>query len=121
MKRELIMFIIVGLINTFNYYVLYLLLNWVSNNYMFSHIVAFLISMVGSFYLNTYLTYRTKPTLKKFLQFPLTYVVNISVSTLSIFILVDFMKMNDKIAPLAAVLVAIPFTFVISRKILKQN
>lgn len=126
MKRlingEVLRFIIVGFMNTGNYYILYLLFLHVFKwNYMLSHILAFLISMVGSFFLNSYFTYKTKPTWKKFMQFPLTYVVNISVTTASIYILVDVLKLNETISPLLASVIAIPFTFFISKKILKSG
>lgn len=118
---ESIKFVIVGVINTIHYYVWYLLLTeYFSIYYIFGHIIAFLISMIGSFYLNSYFTYRTKPSWKKFFQFPLTYVVNITVSTSALFVLREFFHLNNKIAPLLAAGLAIPFTFFISRKILKS-
>lgn len=121
-NSEVIRFIIVGFINTFNYYVIYLIFIHLLNvNYIISHILAFLISMVGSFFLNSYFTYQTKPSIKKFLQFPITYVVNITVTTLSIYILVDLMGLNKTISPLIASLIAIPFTFIISKKVLKPK
>ena len=88
---------------------------------MVAHILAFFISMIGSFYLNSYFTYKTKPTLKKFLQFPLTYVVNFTVTTLGIFILVDVLKLNENISPLLASGIAIPFTFIVSKMILARE
>ena len=123
MKRfintEIIRFVIVGGLNTLNYYVLYLLFtNLLNINYQISHIMAFFISMVGSFFFNTYFTYKIKPTLKKFFQFPLTYVVNVTVTTLSIYILVDLLDLDKNISPLLASLVAIPFTFLTSKRIL---
>lgn len=118
---EILRFIIVGVINTGNYYGLYLFLLLICHfNYMVSHIFAFLISMVGSFFLNSYFTYRTKPTWKKFMQFPMTYVVNITVTTLGVYILVDLFKLNETISPLFASFAATPFTFIISKKILKK-
>ena len=126
MKRfingEVLRFVIVGFMNTGNYYILYLLfLHIFGWNYMLSHIAAFFISMVGSFFLNSYFTYKTKPTWKKFMQFPLTYVVNMSVTTGSIYLLVDILGMNETISPLLASVIAIPFTFFISKKILKSG
>jgi putative flippase GtrA len=121
-SEEFIRFVIVGLINTFNYYVLYLLLyHLVSLDYMFAHIIAFLISMIGSFYLNSYFTYKVKPTLKKFLQFPLTYAVNITVTTLAIWLFVDVLGWSETLSPLLATVLAIPFTFVVSKFILTGN
>jgi putative flippase GtrA len=115
-------FVIVGVINTSNYYVLFLFLhNIVHFHYMAAHIISFIISMVGSFYLNSYFTYKTKPTLKKFLQFPLTYLVNISVSSGAIYIFVVLLKINESISPILASVLAIPFTFIISKIILTKE
>lgn len=115
-------FIIVGFLNTFNYYILYLLFkNLLQMNYISAHLTGFIISMIGSFFMNSYFTYRTKPTLKKFLQFPLTYVVNITISTAVIYILVQWINLNDNLAPIIASIVAIPFTFLISKKVLTSE
>ncbi|TFD95740.1 GtrA family protein [Jeotgalibacillus sp. R-1-5s-1] len=121
-SKEFWRFVIVGFINTFNYYILYLFFIHVADlNYLIAHLGGFVISMVGSFYLNSYFTYRTKPTLKKFLQFPLTYVVNITVTTSAIFLLVEVMKLSETISPLLASGIAIPFTFLISKIILTKE
>ena len=121
LNSELFRFILVGFMNTFNYYILYLFFIHILHiNYLVAHITAFIISMVGSFFLNSYFTYKSRPSISKFLKFPLTYVVNVSVSTISIYILVQVMGLNETISPLIATLIAIPFTFVISKKILKS-
>ena len=121
MKWELIRFIIVGFINTGTYYLFYLFFNHlIQLNYLPSHIIATLLSMIGSFYLNSYFTYKTKPTLKKFLQFPLTQAVNIIVSTSFLYVFVHFLGLNETIAPIFSVVFTIPFTFIITGKILKR-
>lgn len=122
MKIEFIRFVIVGFINTADYYLLYLFFNQLTGlNYLPSHVISFIISMIGSFYLNSYYTYKTRPTIKKFIQFPLTYVVNITVSTAAIYMLVSFFHINETISPVLSVIISIPFTFVISGKILKAD
>lgn len=118
--RSFIRFVIVGCINTLHYYLFYLFLIYMGAGYLLSHSVAFIISMVGSFYLNCYYTYKVKPTLKKFIQFPMTYVVNYSVSTLSLFIIVDLLHMNEFIAPIISLLLPIPFTYLVSKWILDK-
>lgn len=119
--QSFLRFVIVGFINTFNYYVIYLSLIYFHIPYMGSHSVAFGLSMIGSFYLNCYFTYRTKPTLKKFFQFPLTYVVNYLVTTSSLFIIVDLLQMNKFIAPLISMVLPIPFTYLVSKWILVKK
>lgn len=121
LNTEFTRFVVVGVINTLTYYAIYLVLhNLLSLPYLVAHLAGFLISLNISFFLNCYVTYRIKPTLKKYLYFPLTQVVNISVSTLLIFVFVEFLKLNSNIAPFAAVLFTVPITFIISSKILKE-
>ncbi len=118
-NNQIIRFVIVGGLNTLNYYLLYLcFLHLIHIPYLYSHILAFILSMIGSFFMNTLFTYGTKPTWKKFFQFPLTYVVNVSITTSSVYILVDLLHYDKNISPLIASLIAIPFTFILSKKIL---
>lgn len=121
LNTEFTRFIAVGVINTVTYYSIYLLLhNAFSIPYLLAHIIGFFISLNISFFLNSYVTYKVKPTLKKYLLFPLTQVVNISVSTALVFIFVEFLKIDSNIAPFAAVLFTVPITFIVSSKIMKH-
>lgn len=121
LNTEFTRFIAVGVINTMTYYAIYLLLhNAFSMPYLLAHIIGFIISLNVSFFLNSYVTYKVKPTLRKYLLFPLTQAVNMSVSTSLIFIFVEFLKIDSNIAPFAAVLFTIPVTFLVSSKIMKH-
>ncbi|WP_040037788.1 GtrA family protein [Bacillus thermotolerans] len=121
-KQEFIRFVIIGGINTFNYYAVYLLLHALLNwPYMPSHVIGFLVSFVISFFLNSYFTFRVKPTLAKFLKFPLSQVVNFTVSSLFIFIFTDYVGISSTITPIFAVFVALPATFIVTGKILKKE
>ena len=122
LDRQFWKFNMVGIINTMNYYILYMIMiKALQINYLYAHVLSFLISMIGSFYLNSYFTYQTRPTLKKFLQFPLTYVINMIVSTLTIYTLVQFLSVTKNIAPIIATIIAIPFTFFVSKMILTKE
>lgn len=124
MKRfntEFTRFILVGGMNTFNYYVVFLVChNLLSFHYMVSHVLGFIVSLVISFFLNTYFTYRVKPTLSKFLQFPITQFVNVAVSSTLVFVFVEWLQLNSNAAPLFAVIFTIPITFIVTGKILKK-
>ncbi|MET8807790.1 GtrA family protein [Streptomyces sp. NPDC004546] len=114
MKRQILTFAAVGVINTATYYCLYLLfLNWLP--YLFAHVIAFVTSMIGSFFLNARFTYRTRPTWRKFLLFPLTNVTNFLVTTSGVYVIVDVLHAGSRFAPLLASAAAIPVTFVVSR------
>lgn len=121
-NTEFIRFVIVGGINTIHYYGVYLLcLHLLHMHYFLSHIIGFVLSLVGSFFLNTYFTYKVKPTWKKFLQFPLTQVVNTVTQTSLLFILVEIGNISSNYAPLLAMFITVPITFMITRRILKST
>ncbi|WTL47934.1 GtrA family protein [Streptomyces sp. NBC_01497] len=118
---QLIRFALVGAVNTGTYYVFYLaLLNGAGLPYVVAHVIAFILSMIGSFFLNSWFTYRTRPTLRKFLLFPLTNLANFVITTGGVYVLVDLLGMNDTYAPLIAAAAAIPITFVVSRTIMTR-
>lgn len=116
---EIIRFILVGGINTVNYYWIYLLLLKVFDiQYLVSHILSFIISFIISFYLNCYFVYRVQPTVKKFIQFPITQVVNMGLQTLLLFVFVQLLHANETFAPFIGLIFTIPITFILSRWIL---
>jgi putative flippase GtrA len=115
-RAQMLRFALVGVVNTATYYGFYrLLCLWVP--YLAAHVVATLLSMVGSFFLNVRFTYHTRPTWRKFLLFPLTNATNLVLTTAGVYLLVSVLGMDSRVAPLAAV-GAIPVTFLVSRLIL---
>ncbi|MBY8877647.1 GtrA family protein [Actinacidiphila acidipaludis] len=118
--RQIVRFALVGVVNTGTFYGFYLALHpWMP--YFLAYTVAFVLSMIGSFFLNTYFTYRTRPTWRKFLLFPLTNLTNYVVTSVGVYVFVEWAHMNDKIAPLVAAAAAIPFTYLLSRRILTRG
>lgn len=119
---EIIKFIIVGGINTFNYYITYLfLLKVLHVNYMVSHIVGFIVSFIISYYLNCYFVYKVKPTIEKFLRFPITQIVNMVMQTLFLYIFVKWLNIASEIAPFAGLIITIPVTFILSKWLLRDK
>ncbi|MBW5481367.1 GtrA family protein [Streptomyces bambusae] len=117
---QILRFALVGGVNTATFFGIYLLLHpWMP--YFLAYTLAFLLSMVGSFFMNTYFTYRTRPTWKKFLLFPLTNVTNYVIQSVGLYALVTWAGLDTRIAPLVAAVVAIPFTFLLSRRILTRG
>ena len=69
MLRHAARFVVVGLLNTGVYYACYLAAATVVH-YLVAHVVAIASRMVGSFLLNCYWTFRTRPTWRKFAAVP---------------------------------------------------
>ncbi|HCX2223250.1 TPA: flippase GtxA [Staphylococcus aureus] len=119
---EILKFIIVGGINTLNYYVVYLLLlKLLHIEYMIIHITGFIVAFVISYYLNCYFVYRVKPTWRKFISFPITQIVNVSLQTVLLYVFVSWLNLPAEIAPFAGLIITIPITFVLSKWILKDS
>lgn len=119
---EILKFIIVGGINTLNYYVVYLLLlKLLHIEYMISHITGFLVAFVISYYLNCYFVYRVKPTWRKFISFPITQIVSVSLQTVLLYVFVSWLNLPAEIAPFAGLIITIPITFILSKWILKDS
>lgn len=119
---EILKFIIVGGINTLNYYVVYLLLlKLLHIEYMICHIIGFIVAFVISYYLNCYFVYRVKPTWRKFISFPITQIVNVSLQTVLLYVFVSWLNLPAEIAPFAGLIITIPITFILSKWILKDS
>lgn len=119
---EILKFIIVGGINTLNYYVVYLLLlKLLHIEYIISHITGFIVAFVISYYLNCYFVYRVKPTWRKFISFPITQLVNVSLQTVLLYVFVSWLNLPAEIAPFAGLVITIPITFILSKWILKDS
>ena len=117
-QYEVIKFIIVGGINTFNYYVVYLiLLKLLGINYLVSHVSGFVVSFIISYYLNCYFVYKVKPTWRKFIQFPLTQVVNMGMQTALLYVFVQWFHISSVIAPFAGLIITIP----IKRRVIQSS
>jgi putative flippase GtrA len=110
-------FVVVGVVNTGVYYGTYLLLSLVVH-YLVAHIGAILVAMVGSFLLNCYWTFRTRPTWRKLALFPLTNATNYVMTTVGVVVLVEWLGVDERLAPLLAAVAAIPVTFLLSRRLL---
>jgi putative flippase GtrA len=115
--RHIIRFAVVGGINTAVYYGSYLALRTVAP-YLVAHLLGIAIAMVVSFFLNCYWTFRTPPTWKKFALFPLGNATNYVIQTVGVVVLVEWLRMDQRIAPLVAAVAAIPVTFLLSRRVL---
>jgi putative flippase GtrA len=114
---RIIRFAIVGALNTGTFYVLYLLFEKFLP-YFVAYTVAFVLAMIGSYFLNCYFTFKVKPTWKKFLLFPLSNAANYVITSVGLVVLVHALNMNKTIAPLVAAAVAIPITYVVVQYLL---
>lgn len=120
--KEFLRYTVVGCINTLIYYISYLVfMNIFNFSYRISFVAGYVISIIFSYFLNTYFTYKEKPSLKKFLLFPLTYIPNFIIQYIGMILLVDHFNMNRKLAPIITAIVSTPITFFVMRYVIKKK
>lgn len=107
---QLVRFGVTGVANTAVYYASYRLLLLVLH-YVPAHFIAWAISVVFSFFMNSYFTYRVKPTWRKFLAFPSTSLVNLLFTSAGSILLVEAFSFDERYATLIMGILAIPITF----------
>jgi putative flippase GtrA len=108
---------VVGGINTATYYALYLLFH-LRLPYLVAHVCAFVLAMIGSYFLNCYFTFRRPPSLRTFLLFPLSNLANFVITTVGLRILVGTFGVGERVAPIPVALIAIPITYVVAHTIM---
>lgn len=113
----LVRFGLVGVANTGVYYVTYLIL-LLALPYVVAHLLAWAVSMTFSYLLNCWFTYRVKPTWGKFIRFPLASLPNVLFTTFGVVLLVEWLGVSDKWAPLIAGLLAVPFSYLFAKWLL---
>lgn len=118
---EVTRFCITGVLNTAVYYGIYLLLLMTGLQYLIAHIAAWFVSLIFSFFVNCYFTFRVRPTLRRFLSFPLPNLVNIACSTALSALLVSGLGASDLWGTLVAGIAVIPITFTLTRFVLKPR
>ena len=106
----------VGVANTIVYYGSYLLLR-LAFSFLVADVIAVVVAMLFAFFAHSFITYRTRPTLRKLLLFPFGNIAGYLVLTVGAWGLVRT-GLNDRWAPLLAAAVSVPVTFVVLRFVL---
>lgn len=120
LNKEFLKFVVSGGINTLTTYLMYLLL-LLFLNYSLSYTVSYVSGIFLSYYLNTVFVFKEKMSIKKFLKFPIVYLIQYFINLLMLYILVEHLHLSTKIVPLIVVVVTIPVTFVLSKLIIKSK
>jgi len=117
-KHEFIRFIFWGGINTLSGYLIYaFLLHFFA--YMICYSISYCLSIFISYFLNSRFVFKERLRLRKALKYPLVYINQYLLGAVSLYLLVQFLKIDKLVAPLFVVLLTIPVTFFLSRRIVR--
>ncbi|MBW6466845.1 MAG: GtrA family protein [Brevefilum sp.] len=116
--KEVLLWAIGGGINTVLTYGLYLLLDLVLS-YRIAFTASYVIGIIFAYFFNALVVFKSGLSLKKFLQFPLVYLVQYLLSIGLLEVLVQGLNINPTIAPIFVLIIVTPVTYLLSRWILK--
>ncbi len=115
---EKIKFLLIGGINTAITYLIYLgLLNVFG--YTLAYAIAYVSGIVISYIGHTLVSFKDKIKLKSFIQYPAVYLAQFISSYVIIYVLINALGLSAKWAPLIAIILTIPLTFIMSKTIIK--
>ncbi|MDD3766582.1 MAG: GtrA family protein [Eubacteriales bacterium] len=117
---QFLRFIAAGAINTFSTALISTLLNK-ALAYNVSFVIGYAAGIVISFFLNCLFTFGKRPTLKKFMLFPLSYVPNFAVQYLSVVLLVEKLCLSSTLAYFLAAIIGVPVTFIVMRFVIVKT
>jgi putative flippase GtrA len=107
-------FLISGGVNTVTTYAVYLALLQVTG-YKLAYSIAYVFGIVLSFVINRFFVFQTHRGWRSMLLFPLVYLAQYVVSLGVVWAWVECFHLMKELAPLVAVVITIPLTFVLSR------
>lgn len=114
---RLIKFIFIGSLNTGLSYLIYLIF-LIFLPYSIAYSLSFVTSILISYFLNTYLVFNQPWCWKKLAQFPLVYLVQYSVGLLFLSLMIEYLDINEKLAPLLTIILLIPLTYILTKRII---
>lgn len=120
LKNKFLKFIGAGVINTVVSYLLYVILV-LFLSYQISYAISFVFGIVLSFVLNTKYVFEVERTFKKFVLFPLVYLVQYLLGAFMMNIMVEMVGVNKFFAPLVVAVCLLPVSYLLSKKILVRN
>ena len=110
---QFIRFALNGALSSAIHYGIYcLLLLWVSANA--AYITGYLVSFVSNFFLTSYFTFRTKPTLRRFLGFSGSHAINFGLH-MALFNVFLWLGVHQLLIPLLVMCIAMMVQFFILR------
>lgn len=111
-SREFMMFIIIGVINTFNGIVLSWLYSLFIKNANAAFAVGYITSTVISYLLNSKFTFCEKLSVKRYVKFFVSYIPNFIIQNAAVILFYNILNLNKLFAYAIAAIIGVPLTFV---------
>jgi putative flippase GtrA len=119
-EREPVRFVLAGGFNTVVTYIAYLvLLPFVG--YAIAYSVSFVVGIIFAYYLSARFVFRRPLQWRSAMQYPLVYVLQYGVGLTLTTVLIEGLHLHAEYAPALVIVITLPGTFWLSRKIIKRK
>lgn len=117
-NREFTRFIFWGGVNTLLGYLLYAFL-LLFLQYLVAYTITYASGIAISYYLNSRFVFRREVEARKAVQYPLVYLAQYLLGTGALYLLVQVLKVSTLVAPALVILLTIPVTYLMGRRIIR--
>ncbi len=119
LNKQFLTFGLIGGFNTVGAILIYMAGVYVGINVGVASLLGDAITMVFSYFLNMHFTYNTKPSLKSFVLFPLSYLPGIIINMIITVFIVDVLNAPELFAKAFALPITIPLNFIVMSIVVK--
>jgi putative flippase GtrA len=112
LNKEFILFIIIGVINTFNGVVFSFIYSSLLNENL-AFVLGYISGLAISYILNSYITFKEKLAFTKFIKFAISYIPNFIIQNIVVIITFNILGLHKLIAYCLAAIIGIPVTFIL--------
>lgn len=114
LSREFILFLIVGVINTLNGTIFASIYSiFLNENVAF--ILGYISSLIMSYILNSFITFKEKLEVRKFIKFAISYIPNFIIQNIVVIIVFNLLNYDKIIAYILAAIIGVPVTFILMK------
>ena len=115
---EVLLWALGGAVNTLLTYGLYLLFNGFLH-YQVAFTASYVIGIIFAYFYNSWVVFKTPISVRKFIQFPVVYLVQYLLSIGLLSVLVQTLAVREQLAPIFVLIIVTPITYLLSKLILK--
>ncbi|MEG1003687.1 GtrA family protein [Clostridium sp.] len=114
LSREFLVFLIIGIINTFNGVVFSIIYSQFFNANI-AFIIGYISGLFISYILNSWITFKENLELNKFIKFAISYIPNFIIQNIVVLLVFNIIGLNKLIAYVLAAIIGVPVTFVLMK------
>ena len=113
-------FVVMGGVNTLLSYGVYVAALQITS-YQVAYSISYFLGILISYYLNTVFVFKSSFSLVKAFKYPVVYVVQYLLGVFLLVVLVEWLGVDAYFAPIAVIVLTIPVTYYLSRKIIEGS